>query len=176
MVRGVVKGFFALAAAVLVLLPASAYAQEGQIAGVVRDTSDALMPGVTVEVSSPALIEKTRTAVTDSSGQYRITNLPVGTYKLTFSLEGFRKQERDDVVLTSGFTASVNAMLAIGQIAETVVVSGATPVVDTQNAREVINLQGDAIKELPTSRNVNSLLELTPSIGSRYRPTTAFGA
>ena len=90
MLRGVVKGFFALAAAVLVLLPASAYAQEGQIAGVVRDTSDALMPGVTVEVSSPALIEKTRTAVTDSSGQYRITNLPVGSsYTLSPTYAGF---------------------------------------------------------------------------------------
>ena len=100
--RGVVKVCLTVAA-VLVLAPAAAFAQEGQIAGSVRDTSDALMPGVTVEVTSPALIEKVRTATTDANGQYRITNLPVGTYKVTFSLSGFTKQERDNVVLTSGF-------------------------------------------------------------------------
>ena len=81
----------------LVLAPAAAFAQEGQIAGTVRDPQNAVMPGVTVEVTSPALIEKVRTATTDSNGQYRITNLPVGTYKVTFSLSGFTKQERDDV-------------------------------------------------------------------------------
>jgi hypothetical protein len=81
MMRGVVKAFLACVAAV-VLLPAMAYAQEGQIAGTVKDSSGALMPGVTVEVSSPALIEKVRTAETDSSGTYRLTNLPVGTYKV----------------------------------------------------------------------------------------------
>ena len=72
----------------MALLPAAAFAQEGQIAGTVRDTSGAVMPGVTVEVTSPALIEKVRTATTDANGQYRITNLPVGTYKVTFSLTG----------------------------------------------------------------------------------------
>ena len=126
MMRGVLRMVLA-AAAVLVLGPAAALAQEGQIAGTVRDTSGALMPGVTVEVTSPALIEKVRTATTDANGQYRITNLPVGTYKVTFSLEGFTKQERDDVVLTSGFTAPVNATMSVGQLAETVVVSGVTP-------------------------------------------------
>ena len=84
MTRGVVKVFLALAA-LLVLMPAVAFAQEGQIAGTVRDPQGAVMPGVTVEVTSPALIEKVRTATTDSNGQYRITNLPVGTYKVTFT-------------------------------------------------------------------------------------------
>jgi len=167
--------FLAIAAA-LILLPAVAFAQEGQIAGTVRDTSGALMPGVTVEVSSPALIEKLRTTESDSSGAYRITNLPVGTYKVVFSLAGFTKQERDAVNLTSGFTANINATMAVGQLNETVVVSGAAPVVDIQNAREVVNFTGEQIKELPTSRNVNSLLQLTPGINSQYRPTSAFGA
>jgi len=175
MIRGAVKALLAVAA-LLVLAPAAAFAQEGQIAGSVRDSSDALMPGVTVEVTSPALIEKIRTAVTDANGQYRITNLPVGTYKVTFSLAGFAKQERDGVVLTSGFTAPINATMSVGQISETVVVSATAAVVDVQNAREVINLQGDQIKALPTSRNVNSLLELTPGIGSNYRPVSSFGA
>ncbi len=134
------------------------------------------MPGVTVEVSSPALIEKVRTADTDSSGAYRITNLPVGTYKVVFSLSGFTKQERDEVVLTSGFTANINATMAVGQLNETVVVSGATPVVDVQSSREVVTFTGEQIKDLPTGRNVNSLLQLTPGISSQYRPTSTFGA
>src|SRR3954468_11353969 len=175
MTRGMVKAFLATAA-VLVLLPAAAFAQEGQIAGTVHDTSGALMPGVTVEVSSPALIEKVRTAESDSSGAYRITNLPVGTYKVVFALSGFTKQERDNVGLTSGFTANINATMAVGQLNETVVVSGAAPVVDVQNSREVVNFSGEQIKELPTGRNVNSLLQLTPGISSQYRPTSTFGA
>jgi hypothetical protein len=103
MTRGVVTAGLVVAA-VLVLAPA-AFAQEGQITGSVRDTSDAVMPGVTVEVTSPALIEKIRSAVTDTNGQYRITSLPVGTYTVTFKLAGFTTQQRDNIVLTSGFTA-----------------------------------------------------------------------
>src|SRR5438128_282761 len=174
MIRGTVR-LLLVVAAMLVLAPAGVFAQEGQIAGAVRDSSDQVMPGVAVEVTSPALIERVRTATTDANGQYRITNLPVGTYKVTFSISGFAKQERDEVVLTSGFTAPVNAVMSVGQLTETVVVSGTAPVVDVQNAREVINLPGEVIRELPTSRNVNSLLELTPGIGSNYRPTNAFG-
>jgi hypothetical protein len=172
--RGLVRALLAIAA--LLLLATAAFAQEGQITGTVRDSSGAVMPGVTVEVTSPALIERLRSGVTDSVGQYRITNLPVGTYLVTFTLSGFKKEERSDIVLTSGFTASVNATMAVGQLTETVVVSGATPVVDVQNAREVINLPGEVVRELPTSRNVNSLLEVAPGITNRYKPTTAFGA
>jgi hypothetical protein len=175
MMRGVVKVFLAFAA-VLVLLPAVASAQEGQIAGTVRDSMGAVMPGVTVDVTSPALIEKLRSATTDTNGQYQITNLPVGAYQVTFTLTGFAKQQQSNVQLTSGFTANVNATMGVGQVEETIVVSGAAPVVDVQNAREVISLTGDEIKDLPTSRNVNSLLALTPGINSNYKPTTAFGA
>jgi hypothetical protein len=164
---------------VVVLLPSTAYAQEGQITGTVRDAQMAVMPGVTVEATSPALIEKVRSTTTDAVGTYRITNLPVGTYKVTFSLAGFNKQERDDIVLTSGFTAAVNGTMTVGQLTETIVVAGVTPTVDVQNSREVITLPGDRIKDIPTSRNVNSLLELTPGISSQYTTSTAqspFGA
>src|SRR5881396_3460812 len=139
MLRATVR-LLLVVAAMPVLAPAAVFAQEGQIAGTARDSTNQVMPGVTVEVKSPALIEKVRTATTDSNGQYRITNLPVGTYKVTFSLAGFTKQERDNINLTSGFTASVNGTLSVGQISETVIVSGAAPVVDVQNANEVINL------------------------------------
>jgi hypothetical protein len=93
----------------LIVIPAAAYAQ-GTIAGAVTDASGGVLPGVTVEVASPALIEKVRSTVTDNNGQYRLTNLPVGKYKVTFSLSGFTKQERDDIEVTSDNTAPVNAV------------------------------------------------------------------
>src|SRR5215472_8880817 len=96
LMRGSVKVFLAIAA-MLVLLPAAAFAQEGQITGTVRDSQEAVMPGVTIEVTSPALIEKVRSATTDAGGQYRITNLPIGTYTVAFTLTGFKKEERAGV-------------------------------------------------------------------------------
>jgi hypothetical protein len=165
--------------AVVALVPAVAFAQEGQIAGTARDTSGAVMPGVTVEVTSPALIEKVRSATTDSSGQYRITALPVGSYTVTFTLSGFASQKFENVVLTTGFTAPVNATMAVGGLAESVTVTGVTPAVDVQNARQAITFEGDQLKELPTSRNITSLLNLTPGISSNYQSPTSsspFGA
>jgi hypothetical protein len=151
-------------AALLMLLPASAFAQQGQIAGVVRDGQGAVMPGVLVEATSPALIEKVRSATTDAQGQYRITNLPVGTYAVTFTLEGFTKQQRDNIVLTTGFTAPVNATMTVGQLQETVTVTGESPTVDVQNARQVAAFEGEAIRDLPTTRNIRSILTLTPGL------------
>src|SRR6187431_2512492 len=108
-----------------VLLPATAWAQadSGNIAGVVRDTSGAVMPGVTVEAASPALIEKVRSVITDSQGLYRIVNLRPGTYTVTFTLPGFATFKRDGVELSSNFVATVNAELRVGTLEETVVVS-----------------------------------------------------
>jgi hypothetical protein len=173
MTRPVRRAF--LASATLLLAATTAFAQEGQIAGTVRDASGGVMPGVTVEVTSSALIEKIRSAVTDSNGQYRLTNLPVGTYTATFRLEGFSTQQRDNVVLSSGFTAPVNAVMTVGQLAETVVVSSAPPTVDVQSARQAMTFEGADLTMLPTARNVNSLLSLTPAISSNYRAGQAFG-
>src|SRR5437870_1908272 len=94
----------------LLSVPAVARAQVSSsgIAGVVRDTSGAVLPGVTVEASSPALIEKVRTVVTDSQGQYKIVNLQVGTYVVTFSLNAFSTVRREGIVLSAGFTATIN--------------------------------------------------------------------
>jgi hypothetical protein len=157
-----VKVTFVLAA--FLFLPISAHAQQGQIAGVVRDGQGAVMPGVLVEVTSPALIEKVRSATTDAAGQYRITNLPVGTYSVIFTLEGFTKQQRDNIVLTTGFTAPVNATMTVGQLQETVTVTGESPTVDVQNARQVAAFEGEAIRDLPTTRNIRSILTLTPGL------------
>ena len=166
-------------AAVLALLPTAARAQggesTGQITGTVRDSSGAVMPGVLVEVSSPALIEKVRSTNSNSEGQYRIVNLPVGTYTVKFTLEGFSTREQANVVLTSGFAAQVNGVMAVGARTETVTVVAETPTVDTQNARQAITFQGEEIRELPTARNVSSLLALTPGITSGYAPGTGSG-
>src|SRR5262245_45603253 len=120
----------------LLLLPFPALAQSlatGSITGVVRDNSGAVLPGVTVEAASPALIEKARSVVTDGQGVYRIIELRPGTYAVMFTLAGFSTLRREGVELTTGFTATVNAQLAVGGLEETVTVTGAAPVVDTQN-------------------------------------------
>src|SRR5438132_2561179 len=107
----------------LLMLPATVLAQSvstGSITGVVRDTSGAILPGVTVEAASPALIEKVRSAVSDTSGVYRITDLRPGTYSVAFTLTGFSNLRRDAVEITTGFTATVNADLAVGNVAETI--------------------------------------------------------
>jgi hypothetical protein len=115
-----------------VVLPATAFAQASGIAGVVRDTSGAVMPGVTVEASSPALIERVRTATTDTQGQYKIVDLRPGEYTVTFTLPGFSIVKREGIELPATFTATVNADLRVGALEETVTVTGASPIVDTR--------------------------------------------
>src|ERR1044071_8010445 len=100
---------------VCILAPSIVYAQ-ASIAGVVKDASGAVLPGVTVEASSPALIEKVRSVITDGSGQYRIVDLRPGTYSVTFTLTGFSVVKREGLELTTGFTATVNADLRVGSV------------------------------------------------------------
>ena len=148
------------------LLPGAASAQQGTssgIAGVVKDTSGAVLPGVTVEAASPALIEKVRTVVTDNEGRYNIVNLRPGTYVVTFTLGGFSVLKREGIELTGGFTATVNADMKIGALEETVTVTGAAPLVDTQSARKQTVVSSDLLQALPTSvRTVQALVALTP--------------
>src|SRR5438093_2578283 len=134
----IMKRFVVLLSIVLVVLPVAAWAQttEGaSIAGVVRDTSGAVMPGVTVEAVSPALIEKVRSVVTDERGLYRIVDLRPGTYTVTFSLPGFSTFKRDSVELTTSFAATINAEMKVGQVEDTVTVLGQSPVVYSLNVR-----------------------------------------
>ena len=95
-----------------------------------------MLPGVTVEAASPALIEKVRTVVTDGEGRYNIVDLRPGTYVVTFSLAGFNTLRREGIALTAGFTATVNADMQVGALEETITVTGAAPLVDTQNVRQ----------------------------------------
>ena len=140
-----------LAACVLFFLPAAVSAQS--LAGTVRDTSGAVLPGVTVEASSPALITKVRTGVTDESGQYRITDLPPGTYKVTFTLPGFATVVREGVELTGGGVMTIGADMRVGELQETITVTGESPVVDVQTARQQTVIDGDVMRTLPASRS-----------------------
>jgi len=152
-----------LGLACLAGLPAAAYAQ-ASITGVVRDVSGAVLPGVTVEASSPALIEKTRTAVTDSSGQYRIVDLAPGTYAVAFTLPGFATLQRGGVELTGSFAATINAELKVGSLEETITVTSESPTVDVQNSLRQTVLSKELISTLPATRAAGALLNATPGI------------
>jgi len=147
----------------IVLLPAAASAQ-AVIAGIVRDSSGAILPGVTVEATSPALIEKVRAAVSDGSGQYRIEELRPGIYTVTFTLTGFSVFKREGVELAGSFTATINAEMRVGAIEETITVSGASPIVDVQSARRQVTLGSDVLKAIPTIRNYNAIVLLVPGV------------
>jgi len=149
--------------ACLVLLPAIAFAQ-ASITGVVKDSSGAVLPGVTVEVASPILIEKTRSAVTDGTGQYRIVNLLAGTYSVSFTLTGFSSVKRDGIELTGSFVASINADMKVGAVAETITVSGATPIVDVQSVRRQTTLSNETLTTVPTARSWAATAVLIPGI------------
>jgi len=134
----------------------------GTFAGTVQDDSGAVLPGVTVEVASPALIEKVRNTVTDSAGRYRISGLRPGTYTVTFTLAGFRTVRNEGIVLTTGFVASINAKLNVGAVEETVTVTGAAPVVDLRSASQQQVFSGEVIRELPLGKNSGVYAALLP--------------
>jgi hypothetical protein len=130
----------------------------------VKDTSGAVLPGVSVEASSPVLIEKTRSAVTGSSGQYEIVDLRPGTYTVTFMLSGFSVVKREGVEVSGAGVITINADLRVGAIAETITVTGETPVVDTQSTRRQSVLSSEIINALPASRSYGAYLTAIPSM------------
>src|SRR5262245_38295249 len=161
--RSIVGGRIGLALALLVLWPMAAIAQSS-IAGVVKDASGAVLPGVTVEASSTALIEKTRTAVTDAQGAYKIVDLRPGIYALTFSLGGFNTFKRDGIDLPSSFVATINAEMKVGTISETVVVTGESPVVDVQSNTRAANLTRDILDSVPNAHTLQSVGQLVVGV------------
>ena len=169
----------AAALAGILLLPSIVFAQS-TIAGVVRDASAAVLPGVTVEASSPALIEKSRTVISDGTGQYRITDLPPGSYVVTFSLAGFTTVKRDGLVVSGSGVIAVNADLRVGSLSETVTVTGESPVVDTQSVRREVVLNNETLNTLPATRGYGSALATVPALniggvagaGASTAPTT----
>ena len=157
---------FVLAMLVALVFSSVAFAQQASgIAGVVRDSSGAVLPGVSVEAASPALIEKVRTAVTDGEGRFNIVDLRPGTYSVTFSLAGFNTFKRDAVALTAGFTATVNADLRVGALEETITVTSSSPLVDLQNVRQQESLSNELIDALPSgSKGFMGIARLVPGM------------
>src|SRR5262245_56005653 len=149
----------------LLLLPVAASAQ-AVITGVVRDASGGVLPGVTVEAASPALIEKVRTVVTDDTGQYRIVDLRTGTYTVSFMLPGFSLVKREGVELSGDFVATVNADLRVGNLEETITVTGESPIVDVQSARVQTIVDRDVIAAIPSSRNASGIQSLIPGMST----------
>src|SRR3954465_1594707 len=147
----------------LALVPAAAYAQ-ASITGIVKDASGAVLPGVTVEASSPVLIEKSRSTVSDGSGQYQIIQLLPGTYTVTFSLQGFNTYKRDGIELSGSFVATVNGEMKVGDIAETITVTGQTPLVDVRSAGVQQVVSKEVVDAVPTGRLGINLAALQPGI------------
>ena len=181
MARKFVVRTFLLVVASLVLVPALARAQS-VFTGTVKDTSGAVMPGVTVEAASPVLIEKVKSTITDESGLYRIVDLRPGTYTLTFTLPGFNTVTREGIELQSNFTATINIELGVGTLQESVTVSGASPVVDVQQNVKQQVLSREVLDAVPTAKTIQGIGQLvlgvtlnSPDVGgSRAMQQTYF--
>ena len=159
--------------ALFLVTPSVVFAQ-ASITGTVRDTSGAVLPGVTVEASSPALIEKARTATTDGNGQYRIVDLRAGQYAVTFTLPGFSTVKREGIALEGTFTATINTDMRVGELTETITVTGESPIVDVQSVRRQMVLDNEIISAIPSSRSYNNLIQLIPnSVNQGGAPTDA---
>jgi Carboxypeptidase regulatory-like domain len=147
----------------LALAPAAAEAQSA-IAGVVRDASGAVLPGVTVEASSDVLIERTRSVVTNGQGQFTIVDLRPGVYSLSFTLPGFSLFKRDGIELPANFTATINAEMKVGALEESVTVSGQSPVVDVQSTARTTVLSREVLDSIPTGRTIQSVGQLVVGV------------
>src|SRR5438876_7865727 len=165
------RGFhIVVALAACLLAPTHAFAQgggastTGSINGKVADSSGGVLPGVTVTASSPSLMG-VQTSITDSGGLYRFPSLPPGTYTVQFELPGFNTLKRENIQIAMGFTAAVNVELAVASLTETVTVTGDSPVIDTSSTRVQQNFKLEALQEIPNSRDLWSLLAVTPGVG-----------
>src|SRR5262250_160068 len=159
--RSFVPGLFV---ALFLLLAATTASAQSAISGVVRDTSGAVLPGVTVEASSNVLIEKTRTVTTDSEGRYSIVDLRPGTYAVVFTLTGFSTIRREGVELPANFTSTINADLKVGALEESVTVTGASPIVEVSNTQRTQVLNRELLDSLPSARNYSGLAALMPGV------------
>ena len=152
-------------ALMLVLSVTNAFAQQqtGEIFGRAVDTSGAVLPGATVTVAGPALIQP-RVAVTSETGTYRVPELPIGSYSVTFELAGFRTLAMQDIRVTIGFRAQVNGLLELSTVQETVTVSGASPLVDTREVGTKASFDLETLQNIPSARDPWVMLERTPGI------------
>ena len=138
--------------------------QRASIVGLVQDSTGAVLPGVTVEAASPALIERSRSTVTDSNGRYAVVDLRPGTYDVTFTLAGFSSVKRSGIELQGAFAAQVNSTLSVGAMEETLTVTGATPVVDVQSTQSQAVLNREVLDALPAARSMQGGAALVPGV------------
>src|SRR5580765_4612718 len=156
-------GLLVSAVALTIVFSTVASAQSA-LTGLVKDTTGAVMPGVTVEASSPVLIEKVRSGVSDSAGRYTIENLRPGVYTVTFTLAGFNTFKHEGFELPANFTATLNAELKVGALEESVTVTGASPVVDVSTTQRTQVLNRDMLDSVPSARNCSGLAALMPGV------------
>ena len=159
----------------LLIAPVTAWAQSS-LTGVVRDPSGAVLPGVTVEASSPALIEQVRSITTDAQGLYRIVDLRPGPYTVTFTLPGFTTVRRTGIELRAEFTATVDVELQLGNVAETITVSGEAPLVDTRSARAQTQYASETLQSLPGNGRLATLISVLPGAVLNNEGDRASGA
>ncbi|MBI3263578.1 MAG: carboxypeptidase regulatory-like domain-containing protein, partial [Acidobacteria bacterium] len=166
MVRSLLAVF--VAASILTAIPVAAQTGDGSLRGYVRDEQGAVLPGVTVTATSPALLAPV-VAISDSSGYYRVLNIPPGAYTLTAELSGFATHRREGIVMRAGTTFAVDIQMTIGTLAETITVTGESPMIETGRPTSILNIDGDLIRAAPvTSRRLFSdVLDMAPGIGSR---------
>ena len=145
-------------------LTAGSARAQSTIAGIVKDTSGAVLPGVTVEATSDALIERTRSVVTDGQGAYKIVDLRPGNYVVTFTVAGFQTIRREGLELPSNFTMTVNADLKIGAVAESITVTGASPVVDVQSNARAAVLPREILDSVPNAHTIQSVGQLVVGV------------
>ena len=152
-----------LSGVILMAAPGALFAQSS-IAGVVTDESGAVLPGVTVEAASPALIEKVRAAITDTQGRFTITNLRPGVYGVTFSLPGFGTVTREGFSLPDNFTLTANTTLKVGDLTESITVTGESPVVDVQRVQQTQVVSRELLDVLPTGKSYRSTAGLITAV------------
>ena len=150
----------------MLVLPATVYGQAAQsaLAGVVKDATGGVLPGVTVEAASPALIERVRAVTTDSSGVYRIVDLRPGVYTVTFTLPGFNSVRVENFELRADFTATVNAEMNVGELNETISVTSEAPLVDVQSTNRSAVYDKEVLESLPNNRQIQSLAQTIPGV------------
>jgi outer membrane receptor protein involved in Fe transport len=159
-----VRRFVWCALVVLTAATAHAQVQTGSITGVVTDTSSAVMPGVTVSLSGDKLIGGTQSETTDATGSYRFDRLPPGTYRVKFELQGFRSVDRADIAISAAFVATVNVKLEVGNVSETITVTGESPTIDTKsNVQQTVMTQA-ILEGVPTGRDPWSVAKLIPGV------------
>jgi hypothetical protein len=166
--RSIVRGF---CFAALILAAATAWAQAtAQLGGAIRDESGAVLPGVTVTVTQTDT-GFTRTVVTDGNGSFQMPNLPTGPYRLDASLQGFRTYQQTGIVLQVGASPTINIVLGVGELAETVTIEAAAPLVDVRSAGISEVVENERIVELPLQgRQVTDLIVLAGAAVETGRP------